>query len=220
MKSSVKYKYILFDLDGTLSASAEGIRYSLEKTCEAVGVEGVDFSDYTKYIGPPLVSTFKNICKFPDEIFDKAYDIYMRHYAEKGIFMNKPYDGIEETLVKLREKGFKLAVCSSKLEENSEKVVDIIGLTKYFDAVCGSNRDSTRKDKKDLIPYAVERLGGTLDKAVMIGDTYFDAKGAELCGVDYIACAYGYGDMAKMLEYPHIAVAENPIDILNILTSS
>ena len=213
----MKYKYILFDLDGTLCASAEGIRYSLEKTCEALGVKNVDFSDYTKYIGPPLVNTFKNICKFPDEVYDEAYDIYMSHYAEKGIFMNKPYDGIEKTLKKLKERGFKLAVCSSKLEENSKKVVDIIGLTEYFDAICGSNRDSTRKDKKDLIPYAVEKLGGSLSEAVMIGDTYFDAKGAELCGVDYIACGYGYGSMEEMLAYPYIYIAETPLDILNIL---
>ncbi|MEE3428369.1 MAG: HAD hydrolase-like protein [Ruminococcus sp.] len=220
MKSSVKYKYILFDLDGTLSASASGIRYSLEKTCEELNVTGVDFSDYTKYIGPPLVSTFKNICKFPDELYDKAYDIYMRHYAEKGILMNKAYDGIEDVLINLRAEGYKLAVCSSKLEENSEKVVDIIGLTKYFDAICGSNRDSTRKDKKDLIPYAVERLGGNTAEAVMIGDTYFDALGAELCEVDFIACAFGYGKVEDMLKHPYIAVAEKPSDIFDIITKS
>lgn len=214
----MKYKYILFDLDGTLSASAEGIRYSLENTCKDLGVEGVDFSDYTKYIGPPLVDTFNNICKFPAEIWDKAYKIYMAHYAERGIYMNKPYDGIITLLQRLRKKGFRLAVCSSKLEANSEKVVDIIGLTECFDAVCGSNQDSTRKDKKDLIPYAVKRLGGTLDKAVMIGDTYFDAKGAKLCGVDFIACDYGYGNTGKMTEYPYIAIAEAPSDIFDILT--
>lgn len=216
----MKYKYILFDLDGTLSESAPGIRYSLEKTCEELNFTGVDFSDYTKYIGPPLVSTFKNICKFPDEIYDEAYDIYMRHYAEKGIFMNKPYDGIEDVLTKLKDEGYKLAVCSSKLEENSKKVVDIIGLTKYFDAICGSNRDSTRKDKKDLIPYAVEKLGGKIDEAVMIGDTYFDAKGAELCAVDFIACGFGYGNTGEMLKYPYTALAEKPADIFNIINKS
>ncbi len=213
----MKYKNVLFDLDGTLSESAPGIRYSLENTCKDLGVEGVDFSDYTKYIGPPLVDTFNNICKFSEEIWDEAYRIYMKHYAERGIFMNKPYDGIVEVLRNLKENGFKLAVCSSKLEENCEKVVDIIGLTKYFDAICGSNKDSTRKDKKDLIPYAVERLGGDLDNSVMIGDTYFDAKGAELSGVDFIACGFGYGNTEKMKEFPYIAVAAKPDDILKTL---
>ncbi len=213
----MKYKYILFDLDGTLSQSASGIRYSLEKTCEDMGVSGVDLSDYTRYIGPPLLDTCRNICKFPDSIYDKAYSVYMKHYAEKGIFMNKPYDGIENVLKTLKGNGFKLAVCSSKLEENSRKVVDILGLTKYFDAVCGSNRDSTRKDKKDLIPYALEKLGGNTEEAVMIGDTYFDSLGAELCSVDFIACAFGYGSADEMKKYPYIYEAEKPEDILDIL---
>lgn len=211
----MKYKYILFDLDGTLCESAPGIRYSLENTCKDLGYDGVDFSDYTKYIGPPLVNTFKNICKFPEEIWDEAYKIYMKHYDERGIKMNKPYEGIEEVLKNLKENGFKLAVCSSKLEKNCIKVVDILGLTDYFDAICGSNQDSTRKDKKDLIPYAVKKLGGDLKSAVMIGDTYFDAKGAEISGVDFIACDFGYGDSEKMKEYPFIAAACNPYDILS-----
>lgn len=213
----MKYKYVLFDLDGTLAESAPGIRYSLEKTCEELGFSGADFSDYTKYIGPPLVSTFKNICKFPEEIWDEAYDIYMRHYDEKGIFMNKPYDGIEKVLKQLKESGLKLAVCSSKLEKNAVKVVDILGLASYFDAICGSNRDSSRKDKKDLIPYAIEKLGGNPEKSVMIGDTYFDSIGAEICKVDFIACAFGYGSVDKMKKYPYTAVAESAEDILNLL---
>lgn len=213
----MKYNYILFDLDGTLAESAEGIRYSLETTCNALGYDNVDLSDYTKYIGPPLIDTFKNICKFPEELWDKAYGIYTEAYNKKGIFMNKPYEGIEDVLKKLREKGLKLAVCSSKLETNSIRVVDIIGLSGYFDAVCGSNRDSTRKDKKDLIPYAIEKLEGNRGEAVMIGDTFFDAKGAELCGVDFIACGFGYGNVGEMLKYNHIAVAETVGDITNIL---
>ncbi len=213
----MKYKYVLFDLDGTLSESAPGIRYSLEQTCSDLGYTKADFSDYTKYIGPPLVSTFKNICKFPEEIWDEAYDIYMRHYDEKGIFMNKPYDGIENALKMLKESGVKLAVCSSKLEKNAVKVVNILGLNSYFDAICGSNRDSTRKDKKDLIPYAIKKLGGNAAQAVMIGDTYFDSIGAEICKVDFIACAFGYGSVEKMLEYPYVSVAQKAEDIFNLL---
>ncbi len=214
----MKYKYILFDLDGTLCESASGIRYSLETACRELGYPDIDLSDYTRYIGPPLVDTFENVCKFPQELWDKAYDIYTETYKNEGILMNKPYEGIENVLKSLKEKGFKLAVCSSKLESNTIRVVDVIGLTRYFDALCGSNRECTRKDKKDLIPYAVEKLGGDLESAVMIGDTFFDAAGAELCAVDYIACAYGYGDMDKMIAYNHVFVADKPGDILSFLT--
>ena len=84
----MKYKYILFDLDGTLSESARGIRYGLERTCEKFNISGIDFSDYTRYVGPPLIDTFKNLCKLDPELWDDAYTVYMGYYADKGIFMN------------------------------------------------------------------------------------------------------------------------------------
>lgn len=213
----MKYKYILFDLDGTISESAEGIRMSLEHMIKETGVPMVDLSDYTKYIGPPLLDTIKNLCKIPEEKWDEAYTLYKNYYDQKGRFTNKPYDGIEEVLTKLREKGVKLAVCTSKLEEVAHVVMKELGLFDYFDAVCGSNRESTRKDKKDLIPYAVETLGGTLPEAVMLGDTRYDAKGAMECNVDFIACSYGYGTDEEMAKYNPVAWAESPLDILEKL---
>ena len=86
----MKYKYILFDLDGTISQSAEGIRYSLGKVLEYYNVEGVDLSDYTKYIGPPLLDTLKNLCGLPDELCDEGYELYKKYYADEGKLMNKP----------------------------------------------------------------------------------------------------------------------------------
>ncbi len=213
----MKYKYILFDLDGTLSESARGIRYGLERTCEKFNISGIDFSDYTRYVGPPLIDTFKNLCKLDPKLWDDAYTVYMGFYADKGIFMNRAYSGIKDVLKALKAKGVKLAVCSSKLEENAKKVVKIIGLDNCFDAICGANRDSSRKDKKDLIPYALKKLGGNRDEAVLIGDTYFDAKGAKQCNIDFIACSYGYGDCNEMLKYDCVAVADAPSDILDFI---
>ena len=219
----MKYKYILFDLDGTLSESAEGIRYSLESVLKKYDIHNVDLSDYTKYIGPPLLDTLLNLCHMPPELCDEAYEHYRNVYAEKGHLMNKPYDGIIEVLEKLRENGCKLAVCTSKLEHIAVGVVNEIGLSPYFDAVAGSNRDCTRKDKKDLIPYAIEKLGGSdADKAsaVMLGDTWYAAKGAWECGVDFIACRYGYGDNAEMDKYSPVAHADSPEEIARIIANA
>lgn len=213
----MKYKYILFDLDGTVSESAEGIRYSLEKTLESLGAQPVDLSDYTKYIGPPLLDTLKNLCKLPDELCDKGYELYKNFYAEKGKLMNKPYDGIIPVLKELRKMGAKLAICTSKLEATAIEVVDELGLAQCFDAVAGSNRDSTRKDKKDLIPYALELLGGEKKDAVMLGDTWYDAKGAQECSVDFIACPYGYGADEAMAKYNPVAWASTPEEIINLV---
>lgn len=213
----MKYKYILFDLDGTVSQSAEGIRYSLEKVLEHYNIGGVDLSDYTGYIGPPLLDTLKNLCKLPDELCDEGYELYKNFYADKGRLMNKPYSGIEAVLSELRSKGAKLAVCTSKLEPTAVTVVTELGLIDYFDVVAGSNRDSTRKDKKDLIPYALEKLGGNTDDAVMLGDTWYDAKGAQECSVDFIACSYGYGSNEAMAEYSPVAWADSPEEIVGLI---
>ncbi len=216
MTNLKKYKYILFDLDGTISQSAEGIRWSLEKTLEKFGVSGVDLSDYTRYIGPPLKDTLLNLCGFTEEMCDEGYEVYKNYYAEQGKLMNKPYDGITDVLAELKQRGCKLAVCTSKLEQTAEIVIKELGLDAYFDKICGSNRDSTRKDKKDLIPYAAESLGGTLAESVMLGDTWYDAKGAFLCGVDFVACSYGYGDDEMMKKYNPVAWAASPLDILKL----
>lgn len=213
----MKYKYILFDLDGTISQSAEGIRFSLEKVLEHYNIEGVDLSDYTKYIGPPLLDTLKNLCGMPEELCGEGYELYRDWYARKGRLMNKPYDGIIEVLSELRLRGMKLAVCTSKLEDTAVIVIKELGLEEYFDVVAGSNRDSTRKDKRDLIPYAAQRLGGNLAHTVMLGDTWYDAKGAMECGVDFIACSYGYGNDEDMQRYNPIAWARSPKEIADIL---
>ncbi|MCR5653380.1 MAG: HAD hydrolase-like protein [Ruminococcus sp.] len=213
----MKYKYILFDLDGTVSQSAEGIRRGIERVLEHYDIKGVDLSDYTKYIGPPLLDTLKNLCKMPDELCDDAYEIYRDFYAREGRFMNKPYDGIKEVLTALRENGAKLAVCTSKLESTAVTVIAELGLINCFDVVAGSNRDSTRKDKKDLIPYALDRLGGNTEQAVMLGDTWYDAKGAFECGVDFIACSYGYGKDEDMAKYNPVAWARSPQEIVRII---
>ncbi len=213
----MKYKYILFDLDGTVSRSAEGIRGGLETVLAHYDIKGVDLSDYTKYIGPPLLDTLRNLCKMPEELCDEAYEIYRDFYAREGRFMNKPYDGIKEVLITLRENGAKLAVCTSKLEATAVTVVTELGLIDYFDVIAGSNRDSTRKDKKDLIPYALEKLGGDIENAVMLGDTWYDAKGAAECSVDFIACSYGYGKDEDMAKYNPVAWARSPQELVRII---
>jgi len=108
-------------------------------------------------------------------------------------------------------------VCSSDLEE----IVEILGVTEYFDAVCGSTFDGSRKDKKDLIPYAVESLGGNIEtdrkRTVMLGDTYFDARVARLCKADFVGVKYGYGSIKAMQDEGASLFADTPKDILKLI---
>lgn len=216
-----KYKYILFDLDGTISESAGGIRKSLEHAITELGKPLPDLDDYTLYIGPPLIDTFRNVCHFSEEDCLKGIELYRSFYDEKGKYFNKLYDGIKDVLVKLKENGSKIAVCSSKYEKFAEEIVEILGVSDCFDAVCGSTLDGSRKDKKDLIPYAVKSLGGDFnfkkENTVMLGDTYFDARGARQCGVDFIGVEYGYGSTEAMKDEGAEVFVKTPAELLPIL---
>lgn len=218
----IKYKYVLFDLDGTISESAPGIRKSLEHAITTLGKPLPDLDDYTLYIGPPLLDTFRNLCHFSDEVCEQGLELYRDYYNEKGKYLNRLYNGVKEVLETLKHNGVKIAVCSSKYEKFAEEIIDILGMSEYFDAVCGSNFNGSRKDKKDLIPYAIKSLGGDFEKdsksAVMIGDTYFDAKGAKLCKVDFIGVEYGYGTVERMKEDGAEVFAKTALDILPLLS--
>lgn len=217
----IKYKYVLFDLDGTISESAGGIRKSLEHAITALGKPLPNLDDYTLYIGPPLIDTFRNVCHFSEKDCQKGVELYRSFYDEKGKYINNLYDGIKDVLIKLKENGAKIAVCSSKYEKFAEEIVANLGVSDCFDAVCGSTLDGSRKDKKDLIPYAVKSLGGDYnsekENTVMLGDTYFDARGARQCGVDFIGVEYGYGSIQAMKDEGTEVFAKTPAYLLPLL---
>lgn len=218
----MKYKYFLFDLDGTVSESAVGIRESLEKAILSLNKPLPNLDDYTLYIGPPLIDTFRNICHFTEEESKLGVEYYREYYNTQGKYRNKLYKGIDEVLGRLKENGAKIAVCSSKYEKFAEEIVDLLGVRQYFDAVCGSTLDGSRKDKMDLIPYAVKSLGGDIDEnrgeIVMIGDTHFDARGAKACGVDFVGVEYGYGTRQSMTEAGAVTFATDTDELYNILS--
>ena len=213
-----KYDIALFDLDGTISASADGIRYCIEKTLDIMEKPHPDLSDYSKYIGPPLLMTFQKLCKLDPSEAQKAVEIYVKLYDVDGLKQNKLFDGIEDVLKACKENEIRIAVCSSKHEKIATEVVKLLGVYDYFDAVCGSTIDGSRKEKEDLIPYALSTLkaDGT-EKVVMIGDTKFDCKGAVACGVDFIGVTYGYGTLEDIKNAGGVVFAETTHKLHNLL---
>lgn len=219
----MRYKYILFDLDGTVSESAAGIKASLEHAIGIIGCPRPNLEDYTLYIGPPLIDTFTNLCGLDIGTAERGAQLYRDYYSEKGKLLNRAYDGVRELLLSLRAKGAKIAVCTSKYEPFAREILEIIGLSDCFDAVCGSNLDGSRKDKRDLIPYAVSSLGGSFPadaaQTVMLGDTWYDAQGARLCRVDFIGVTYGYGSIDAMKSEGAESFAATPSELGELLIS-
>lgn len=213
----MKYKYVLFDLDGTVSASAEGIRISLEHALDSLGVPKPDLDDYTLYIGPPLIDTFTNLCGLDIETAEKGAGLYREFYEQEGKYHNKVYDGILSVAEELRKNGVKTAICTSKQKPVADGVAALLGITDCFDEIVGSTLDNKIKDKKDLIPFALGKLGGNRAEAVMIGDSRFDAFGARECGVDFIGVSYGYGSVDEMKQLGALAIADAPCELMNYL---
>lgn len=216
-----KYDYVLFDLDGTLTASAPGIRRCIELTMEKMGKEIPDLSDYSRYIGPPLVRTFQRVCGLSEAESKEALSIYLDYYDTEGEPRNSLFKGTREMLLMLREMGAKVAVCTSKNEISAKNVCDYLGITELLDALCGSDHSIGRREKEDIIPYAISTLGAKkTDKVVMIGDTDFDTKGAVANNVDFIGVTYGYGKKEDMINAGAKVFADSTYELCILLRES
>ncbi len=212
------YDYILFDLDGTITQSAPGIRKCIELSLEKMAKPCPDLNDYSRYIGPPLLNTFRGLCGLSEEEAQEALKIYLSLYDTEGDRRNKLFDGIEEMLIKLAASPCKVALCTSKNQRSATRVCEFLGITKYFDAICGSNGTPELREKEDIIPFAAKTLGAKLsDKVVMVGDTHFDAKGAIYNAVDFIGVTYGYGKKEDMEAVGAEVFVETPQQLMEWL---
>ena len=198
------FDYYFFDLDGTLTDPAQGITNSFIHAIKYFGLEVPSYEKLCTFIGPPLVATFQKEFGFDDEKSMEGVKKYREYFAQKGIFENKVYDGIENVLAHLQSKGKHLLVATSKPEEYSVKILEHFKLAKYFDFICGSNMDETRTKKEEVIEYALEKCrtadktGFDKSKVLMIGDREHDIIGAKKNGIKSCGVLYGYGSRQEL----------------------
>ncbi len=201
-------EWILFDFDGTLFDTKEGVAKCTQHALRAFGIEEPDWRTMDFMVGPPLDYSFKNHYGFSEEDAKKAVDLYRVRYLEKGVYECSPYPGITEALTNLREKGYKIGVASSKPEKLCDAILKNHGLRQLFDDVCGADEETGRSEKRDVLLEALRRMGYGVDAslAVLVGDTVFDVKGASELSMDCIAVSYGFGDVAEMEKAGAVAV--------------
>jgi phosphoglycolate phosphatase len=218
MKKAKKYKHILFDLDGTLTESAEGITRSVAYALEKFGIKETDYEKLKLFVGPPLVDAFMKFYGFSEADAKKATEYYRERFRVKGIFENALYDGITEVLDTLKKAGFNLIIATSKPEEFAKRIVAHFDIEKYFSFIAGATFDGTRGNKSDVIKYALD-IAGITDKssAIMIGDRHHDINGANAVGIDSIGVLYGYGDKNELVSAGATYIAKNVKDIEKII---
>lgn len=191
---------ILFDLDGTLTASAEGITKSVQYALEKMGIEEKNLNHLICFVGPPLKEQFMNYAGFHEEDAKKAVEFYRERYARVGIFENSPYEGIPQLLMKLCNLGYILGIASSKPEYFVKQILEHYQIAQYFKVAVGSEMDGSRTNKTEVIEEALRQLGITKKRkqVVMVGDKMHDVLGAKAADLPCIGVAYGYGGYQEL----------------------
>ena len=208
-------KTILFDLDGTLTDSGEGIINCAALALEHFHIPVPSREAMRVFVGPTLTSTFRSF-GIPEEKIPEAVKVFRSRYTPVGIFENSPYPGIHQLLDTLSRHGHKLYVATSKPEEMAITVLRHFDLEQFFTGICGAAMDESRTNKEEVIAYLLEK-NGTADNMLMIGDTVFDVLGAASHGIPTIGVSWGYGDPEEMRRAGAIAVAANMDELLNLI---
>lgn len=213
-----EYKYILFDLDGTLTDPAVGITKSVAYALKKFGIEVSDMTQLNHFIGPPLLDSFMECYGFDKEKAQTAIDYYRERFRVKGLYENVVYDGVPEMLRVLKSSGKKLILATSKPEPFAKEILRHFGLEEYFVYAAGSNFDGTRTAKAEVIEYALEAAGVT-DKsaAVMVGDRKHDIIGATKTQLDSIGVLYGYGSREELESAGATYIAETVEDLTKLI---
>ena len=208
-------KTILFDLDGTLTDSGEGIMNCAALALEHFHIPVPSREEMRVFVGPPLASTFR-FFGIPEEKIPEAVKVFRSRYTPVGIFENTPYPGIRNLLETLNRQGHKLFVATSKPEEMAITVLRHFDLEKFFTGICGAAMDESRTNKEEVIAYLLEK-NGTADNMLMIGDTVFDVLGAASHGIPTIGVSWGYGDPEEMRKAGAKAVVSNMEELLSLI---
>ena len=208
-------KTILFDLDGTLTDSGEGIINCAALALRHFNLPVPDRETMRVFVGPPLHESF---IKFgvPADQAEEAIRIYRSRYIPIGKFENTPYPGIAELLQKLKVQCHRLYVATSKPEQMSIEILEHFDLAKYFTRICGASLDLSRNSKDAVIAYLL-RQAETDGEIVMVGDTAYDVLGAKMHGIPTIGVSWGYGKVADMEKAGAAAIVHTMQELFDAL---
>ena len=211
---------ILFDLDGTLTESGEGIINCVQYALEKLGKKEEHPENLQCFIGPPLKEQFMKYAGLSEEEGEKAVVYYRERYTTTGIFENRLYPKIPELLELLKINNKILAVASSKPEVYVKQILEHFQIADYFTAIVGSELDGRRTEKAEVIEEALRRmhLEEERDKVLMVGDRSHDVQGAISCGLQCIGVAYGYGSREELEKAGAVYIADS-VEDLGILAS-
>lgn len=216
----MKYQVILFDLDGTVTDSGPGIMNSVQYALDRFGISNPDRSVLRRFVGPPLEDSFQRFFGLSSEEAKEGVRYYREYYSAGGIFENSVYDGMVETLQKLKAYGCRIYLATSKPQVFGIQVLEHFGLLSVFDGVVGSFLDGTRINKDEIVKEVLCQAGITQENrscAVMVGDREYDVLGAHRNGIEAIGVLYGYGSREELEKAGADRIIGRPEELLQIV---
>ncbi|OBI78104.1 HAD-IA family hydrolase [Mycobacterium sp. E740] len=189
--TATRPQLVIFDLDGTLTDSAQGIVSSFRHALASVGAAVPDGDLAGMIVGPPMHHTLRRL-GLGDQT-DAAIAAYRADYRTRGWAMNRVFDGIPELLADLRAAGVRLAVATSKAEPTAQQILAHFGLADCFEVIAGASVDGSRASKVDVVAHALAQLGDLPERVLMVGDRCHDVEGAAAHGIDTVVVGWGYG---------------------------
>ncbi len=185
-------KLIIFDLDGTLLDTSEGIIKCHQYAHEYMGKQPPSESQLRKVIGAPLLDSYLYDFKFSLNDAKTAVEAYRNRYNEKGVLEADIYKGIEDLLKTLSSEGYILMVATLKKEEFAKQMLKNFSISKYFTQIFGVD-EKDKKKKIDLLNQCIEASSVDKKEVVLVGDSEYDLEGASACKIDFIGVSYGFG---------------------------
>ncbi len=196
----MKYSYALFDLDGTLTDPSLGITNCIMYALKKFGIAPPPREELYKFIGPPLLYSFKEYCGFSEKDAELAVSYYRERFSEVGLFENEIYPGIKELLSELCENGTRVVLATSKPDVYSKRILEHFDIDKYFYFLAANTLAESRPEKSDVIAYAIESCKiKTPREAVMVGDRKYDILGGKTFGLVTVGVSYGFGGREELL---------------------
>ena len=211
------FDVILFDLDGTITRSEQGIVNSVVYALCEMGITENDFEKLKQFIGPPLAESFMKYYGFDKKEAEKAIEYYRVYYKEKGIYEAPLYDGVKETLTALKSAGKALYIATSKPGVFAKQIVKHLGVDGLFEDIVGSNLDGTMVKKDEVILSLLEKNQITdKTKVLMVGDRHHDILGAKIAGVSSVGVLYGYGCFEELSGAGADHIIENIKELISL----
>ena len=207
-------KTVLFDFDGTVYNTVEGITKSIRYALLKHGMEE-DLQSLRRFVGPPLADKFMEEYGLSREAAEQMVKEFRERYGPVGIFESEPFPGIGELLKALKEAGFRTGVATSKPQHMAEKLIGHAGLSDCFDAVAGSLPGVDKK--REMIARTMELLGAEKETTVLVGDTKYDVAGAAECGIPCIGVTWGYAAEGELEAARPAAIVNSMEELLALL---